>query len=197
MSAVADTKGAMDEEFQLAADSIADGFDLFEGKLSFQDKPGCPKTLVELCLFRCPDSALCRGMHLDVILSAAKNLKHRQILGDDSIDSRLSRFSKQPFCVRKLVIIKDGVECQEYPRSKEVGIFTKPSDILHGVACVLAGTERRSGDIHGIGTAVDCCDADVSVSCRSKKFEVRHYLLRAAIICFAWAPNLASFWIFL
>lgn len=45
------------------------------------------------------------------------------------------------------------------------------------------------GNINGIGTAVNCCDADVGISCRSKKFKVSYYLFSASIICLAWAPN--------
>ena len=77
-----------------------------------------------------------------------------------------------------------------------MGIFAKPADDLHRVTGILPCPERWSSDIYRIGTAVDGRDADVSVSRRSEKFEISHYL-RAAICCLAWAPNLASFSTFL
>ena len=57
----------------------------------------------------------------------------------------------------------------------------------------MPGSESRTRDINRIGTAVDGCDADISVSRRGEEFErTKHYLFRASIICLAWAPYLAS-----
>ena len=55
-------------------------------------------------------------------------------------------------------------------------VLAEPPDVIHLVARRLARTELRSGDIHSIGTAVYCCDADLVISCRSKQFKLLHRL---------------------
>ena len=75
-----------------------------------------------------------------------------------------------------------------------MGIFTQPSDVIDLIPGCLTCPELRTGYIHSIGTAVDCRDADICVSCRSKQFKFSHndYLLRASNCCFAAAPSLGS-----
>ena len=61
----------------------------------------------------------------------------------------------------KLVVIDDGVQCNENLCSESVGIFTQPSYLFDVISGCLSCSEPRSGYIHSIGTAVDCCDADL------------------------------------
>ena len=73
-----------------------------------------------------------------------------------------------------------------------MGVGAEPADVLHRVAGRLAGTESRAGDIYGIGTAVNGCDADICIPCRSKQLKLSHagrlyYWLRALTMSAAWA----------
>ena len=101
-------------------------------------------------------------------------LPDRKVLRDDCVHPGGLGPGKQPFGLGELIIKKNRVECQEYARSEPVGIFRESPDALQRVSGCLPRPERRPGDIHGIGTAVNRRDADVSISCRSKKFEELH-----------------------
>ena len=94
-------------------------------------------------------------------------------------------------------LVQNGIEGYEHPGPEPVGIGTQPPDLLNRIARRLTRPEGRSCDIHGIGTAVNGCDADIRIPCRSKEFEFLHYLLRASIICLAWTPHLGSLTTFL
>ena len=77
-----------------------------------------------------------------------------------------------------------------------MGIVAQTPDFVEPVAGRLAGPEVRACNIYRIGTAVDGCDADISIPGRSQKFEELHYL-SALSIFFASSPNLGSltaFW---
>ena len=74
----------------------------------------------------------------------------------------------------ELIVVEYCVQSDEDPRSVSVRMFAKLPDILNGVSGSLTGSELRTGYIHSIGTAVDCCDADLCVSCRSKQFKLSH-----------------------
>ena len=55
-----------------------------------------------------------------------------------------------------------------------MGIIAEPCDFADRIAGILAGAELRACNIHGIGTAAYCRNADVCISCRSKKFYWSH-----------------------
>ena len=67
-------------------------------------------------------------------------------------------------------------------------VSAQAGDILHAVPGILPGSELLAGHIHGIGTAVDGCDADVGISRRCEKFEYFHYFFSASSCCLAVAP---------
>ena len=101
-------------------------------------------------------------------------LRNARIADDESIRSRLLRREHLPMDLVHLVIAKQYIESYENPATELVGVVAQPGNLLHGIARVLARPEVRTRNIHGIGTAVDSCDADVCVSCGSKKFECSH-----------------------
>ena len=72
-----------------------------------------------------------------------------------------------------------------------MGIGAEFGDILEAVARRLARPEIGAGDIYGIGTAVNGCDADFLVSGGSQQLKCLHYL-RASSIFLASAPYLGS-----
>jgi hypothetical protein len=57
-----------------------------------------------------------------------------------------------------------------------MGMAAELSYVFYFISCCLTGSEPRTGNIHSIGTAVDSCDADLNISCRSKQFECFHRL---------------------
>ena len=94
------------------------------------------------------------------------------ILNDQGIGSCFLDFQHLPVCGLKLVVVEYGIERNEYARSESVGITAQRPDVIYAVASCLACSELRTGNIHSIGTAVNCCDADMCVSCRGKQFEL-------------------------
>ena len=99
----------------------------------------------------------------------------------------------QPAGVFQLMSVDDGVECGENPCPEPVGVAAQPLDVLYGISGRLPGPEFGPGDIHGIGTAVYCRDADVSCPGGSQEFKISHQLhLRAVICCLAVAPYFGS-----
>ena len=191
--AVTHAQGSVDKEFQLAGDRLADGGHLLQRQLALQHQPRKALAFIKPGLLRGPDGALGRSMQRD----AGTEIQHSQVLDDKGIGPGLfQRPEKLPGLVQ-FFLVQNGIEGYEHPGPEPVGIGTQPPDLLNRIARRLTRPEGRSCDIHGIGTAVNGCDADIRIPCRSKEFEFLHYLLRASIICLAWTPHLGSLTTFL
>ena len=52
-----------------------------------------------------------------------------------------------------------------------MGVATEAGDVFDRIAGRRPGTEGWPGDINGIGTAVDRCDADIRISRRCEQLE--------------------------
>ena len=177
----------MYEELQFAADGGADPADVLQRDLPFQHQPAETEPFVEGRFFGGADGTLRGGVQRQDVRPC-----QGEVLHDDGIDTGVLRRPEQPLRLGKFTVVQDGVEGKEDPCSEAPGVGAQTGDVVHRVACRLPCAEGGAGDIDGIGTAVDGCDADIRIPCRSKKFEVSHYLPRAAIICLAWAPNFGS-----
>ena len=80
-----------------------------------------------------------------------------------------------------LPLVKADIDRYEHSRPEFMGIVAKTRYLSDGITGVLAGPESRACDVNGIGTAVNCRDADISRSRRSEKFKGGHpYLSEAA-----------------
>ena len=171
----------MDEELQFAADGFADRPDVFKGKLSFENQPGESQTFQPSGLLRCPDSTLggCVEGNPDIFVeisdSSSGHFHHGHVLDYDGVGSGLLYIQHEPVCVLQFRIVEYGVQCDEYPGTETVRIFTKPPDVFNVVSGSLSCSELRPGYIHSIGTAVNCRDADLQISCRSKQFQSSHF----------------------
>ena len=87
--------------------------------------------------------------------------------------------------------LPQGIEGNEDLDTEAVCVGAQLGNILKTVARRLAGPEIRPGNIYGIGTAVDGCDADILVPGGSQQLEGLHYF-RASSIFLASAPYLGS-----
>ena len=110
----------------------------------------------------------------DVSDAVSGHFHHGEILYDEGVSSRLLYLKHLAVCLFKLIIEQDCVEGDEYLRPVFMCMTAQLPDVIDGVSGSLSCSEPRSGYIHSIGTAVDCRDADICVSCRSKQFKLSH-----------------------
>ena len=68
----------------------------------------------------------------------------------------------------QFVIAHRYVEGYEHPHAKAMCMGAEPLYLFDGVTGRLARPEIGPRNIHGIGTAINCCDADVCISGRSQ-----------------------------
>ena len=113
-------------------------------------------------------------MQREGISSVAGHGHNCHILDNQCIGSGLLYGNHVLPCFLQFIIVEDCVQGYKNPCPESMCIFTELPDILHFISGSLSGSEPRPGYIHSIGTAVDCCDADMSVSCRSKQFKLIH-----------------------
>ena len=120
-----------------------------------------------------------------------------EVLDDYGIHSRILQGQKHVAGLAVFTVIDYGVQGGENPCPEPVRMYAKPPYVLHRITGSLPCSEFGTCYIHGIGTAVDCRNADVSRPGRSQQFKFPHQLhLRAVICCFAVWPYLGSFVIF-
>ena len=129
---------------------------------------------------------------LDVADAFLSHGQDSEILHYDGVCAGFLHSEHLPVGGFQLVVVQDCVQRHEDPDTESVGMFTQSSDVVDPVTRCLSGSELRTGDIHSIGTAVDCCDADLVISCRSKQFKLSLHYLIVSSICFAVGPNLGS-----
>ena len=128
-----------------------------------------------------------------------RHLQYCKVLDYKGVCPGIPESMHQSSGLLQLIVIQDGVEGDEYPRPEPVRIPAQVFDVLHAVPGGLSCPECGTGNIYGIGTAVYCCNADVTVSRGSQKFQLPRRVLkslhqlhwRACICAFAVAPYLA------
>ena len=189
LPAVADAQGAVDEAFHFAGNRRTDGADGLQGQFPLQDDAGAARRLEAPGVFHAVDGALGGGVQRNGDVRPAEAA---QVADDKGIGAGLLRGKHLRVHLFFLPLAQADIKRHEHPRAIAVGVRAEPRNVPDGIACGLAGPEIRTGDIDGIGTAVDGRDADVSVPCRSEEFEFPHYFSAARAFC-ASAPSLGSF----
>ena len=168
----------MDEKLQFAADRCADGADLVERQLSLQDQPRKAQGFQFACTFGRANGRLrgCVEFHGRQLL-----FEQAQVLDNENVDTRIGEFPHQRKGLRALLFREQGVDgCVNF-RAVAVGVAAKAGDVIDRIAGCRPGAERGPGNINGIGTAVDRCDADIRISRRSEQFK-RDYLHLSCVI---------------
>ena len=168
LPAVAYAEGSVDEELQFASYGLAYLPDRFQRRFALDDQTRVSQALMEA---RVPGGAYraLRGRVQgdgDVV-----PLRDGGVLDYECVHSGRLRLQHQPVRPVQFVVKQDRVDCQEYAGSEAVRVLAEPRHVLHTVPGIFPGSELPSGHIHGIGTAVDGCDADVGISRRCEKFE--------------------------
>ena len=123
-------------------------------------------------------------------------VKDRKVPYDKRVRTCLLRLEHLAVSEFLFVIFNDGVEGDKHSRAILVGMAAEPLHLLHAVSGRLSCPECGPCNIYCIGTAVDGCDADISVSGRCQKFKCLHYLSELSSLA-ASAPYLGSvtaFW---
>ena len=110
---------------------------------------------------------------------------------DEGIRPRLLGAEQLRMRLFFLPLTPQSVECYENPHPETMGVGAEFRDVFETVARRLAGTEIRTRDIYGIGTAVNGCDADFFVPGGGQQLKRLHYF-RASSIFLASAPYLGS-----
>ena len=114
-----------------------------------------------------------------------------RVLNDQGVGTGIGKLPDKFPYFRQFAFIYNGIDGSQDPHPEPVCVGAQPPDILHGIAGILPGSESWPCNIHGIGTAVNCRDADFRIPCGGKEFEFRHYL-RTSSCCFAVAPYWGS-----
>ena len=148
----------MDEAFQFGIDSSPDGTDLFQGKLPLQHEPSIAQAFGETCLLRGTDGALGGGMENHPFRSEPGD---GGILYNQRIHTGFLQFLQQPPGLRNLLLIHQRIESHVDTDAEAMRIIAQPADIRHRIPCRLPRAEGRTGDIDGIGPAVNGRDADI------------------------------------
>ena len=68
-------------------------------------------------------------------------------------------------------LIYYGIDCGIDPYAEAMCVFAQAGYVLYGIGCRSTCPETGTGDINGIGTAINCCDADVRCLCGCKEFQ--------------------------
>ena len=168
LPAVAHAQRAVDEELQFAVDGRADGPDLFERQLPLQHQARKAQGFQFPRPFGRPDGRLRGGVQLH---GRQRHLKQAQILDDEHIDAGLIQLLHQRLRLRTLLVREERVDGGVDFGAIAVGIAAKAVDVFDRIAGRRTGAEGWPGDINGIGTAVDRCDADIRISRRSEQFK--------------------------
>ena len=162
----------MYEKFKFAADRTADFPDLFERQLPLKYKSGESEPFIENGVFRSPYGALCGCVERNPDAFFGRNGDYGKVLDNDGIGAGVFYFMHQASCPVCFPVVEDCVESNEYSCPISVGISAERGDVPDVIPGGLSGPERRTRNIYGIGTAVDCRNADVTISCGSKKLRL-------------------------
>ena len=176
LSAVTDAKGPMDEEFQFCTDGGTNFMHLLEGELAFQHQPAIAEAFGAAGVFDAADGALGGAVENRPFRGEPS---HGGVLDDECVRPCVRELLQQAGGFLQFFLPYQGVESDVDTDTEAVGILTQRPDVLDAVPRAVPGSEGRAGDIHGIGTAVDGCDADGKIPCGSEQFE-RHYFFRTA-----------------
>ena len=175
LPAIAHAESPVDKAFQFGIDGRPDGADLFQGQFPLQDEPAIAEALGETRLLRRADGALGGGMEDHPFRSEPR---HGRILHDQRVHAGFLQFLQQPPGLRNLLLVHQRIESHVDADAEPVRIVTKPADVRHGVPGRLPRPEGRSGEIDGIGPAVDGRDADVRRPGGGQEFEISPLRLR-------------------
>ena len=102
--------------------------------------------------------------------------KQGRVLNNQGIGSGLLVIEHQTVALLQFTFEDESVDGNENTRPETVGVFAEPGNLRNRIAGIFPCPERRPCDIHGIGTAVNCRDADIRISCRSQKLEISHLI---------------------
>ena len=147
----------MYEELNLRVHRFVDGLDLFQRQFSFQNQPAKSQTLQPAGFFRRSQGTLGRSMHDELVAHG----QHGGILHNQGIHSGLFQGFHKLLSLGDFFRIQKRIDGGVDTLPKAVGILTEFGNIFHGIAGRLPGPEGRTGNINGIGPAVNGCEADV------------------------------------
>jgi hypothetical protein len=173
----------VNEEFNLEVHGRANFPDRGKGEFPFEHDPAASGFGTAPGIFDTAYGALCGCMqgNLDIFPGADAH-----VADDEGIHPGFLLREHLAMDFFKFIIPEEDVDGYEHARPELVRMLAQAGYFFDRIARVLPSPELRAGDIYGIGTAVDRSDADVSISCRSQKFqEGFHPYLMAAIM--AWA----------
>ena len=97
--------------------------------------------------------------------------KQIQVLHDERIYAGLIEPAHQIAGRPAFFRPKQGIDGRMDLDSVQPGMAAQPRDLLDRIAGRRTCAEGGACNINGIGTTVDCCDADFRISRRREKFE--------------------------
>ena len=100
------------------------------------------------------------------------HLQDAHVLDDERVDAGLIELPDQLAAGLQLFFVQDGVDRGEYSAMKAMRMVGQPGQITHAVVGRRAGTERRTADVHRIGSVVEGFNADVGRARRCEQFNL-------------------------
>jgi hypothetical protein len=155
------------ETFDFRVDGLGNAPDLFQGQFPLQDQPPEAQAFQPAGFLDGSDGALGGGVH-DEVSAHAEN---GGVLDDEGIYAGLFQGADHFLCAGALLLLEERIDGGEDAHAEAVGIFAELPDILDAVSGGVPGAEGRSGNINGIGPAVNGCQADVFSSGWSQQFQ--------------------------
>ena len=161
----------MDKDFQFGIDGVPDGTDLLQREFPLQHEPSVAQAFGEAGLLRGADGTLGGGVKDH---SLRGEPRHGRVLDDQGVHPGLLQFLQQTPGLRNLFLIDQGIERHIDTGTETMCVVAQPADVLHRISGRLPGPEGRTGDIDGIGPAVDGGHADIGRTGGSEEFEGAH-----------------------
>ena len=140
----------VDEAFDLGRGGGADGPDLLQREVAFENHPRKPRLAQEPR----PLGRAVRNLRRGVQLHRKVHPPQSHVLHDQRIDARVDQAAGLPFGGLQFIVPHERVKRGVDPHSEAVGILHDPGDLLRGVPRGLPRAEPRAADIDRIGAVV-------------------------------------------
>ena len=140
----------MDETFDLGSRRSADGPDLLQREVAFENHPRKPR----LAQKPRPFGRAVRNLRRGVQFHRKVHPPQSHVLHDQRVDARGDQRPGLPFGGLQFVVPHERVERGMGPHPEAVGVLHDPGDLPVGVPCGLPRAEPRAADIDRIGAVI-------------------------------------------
>ena len=170
LPAVTHAQGTVHKELYFCIYRTGNGLDLLQRKLPLQHQTAKTQTLQPTGFLRRADGALGRGMHHQ----RRTHGQHGRILDNESIHSRRLELMHHGPGLGNFFWFKQGIYRGIDAYAESMGVLAQGGDILDGISGRLPCPEGGTGNVYGIGAAIDGGPANLCISGRGQEFQPAH-----------------------